>query len=586
MTAAQHARACTGRTTTTTVSLIFAAGEAPAPRLNGDEASRAVRERKPVGVGANTCTSARAFLFADRTASARTIFRTLSRSGGRSSLSRTLSLHHLSPRRPPSLPIPSQHPMPGSDHRVHIDTLTYTRDGLATAEPISLTVGAHNRIVLVRPDRVRLTTLSGFAYDSAFPGAPLAALLGCREAVAKLSSWHEGAVLQVLGHANVEDNLGHNKTLSQRRARVLLAILTADGESFEQLANEDGWGLAEHQALLRIVGFDPGPIDGDSGPMTRSAVLDFQRCANAGVLGLEPESLPESGDLDGDTVRALYRGFVVASSPSVPPEALHPTHAEVGCTEYNPVSKDPPVGHLNRRVSLAIHSQLPPYHDAAPCTEGDHAVCPVTEPQQDCMWYREHFIERLDPAAVFFDFQWFKLPEGGALLSVLTNLPADDVVEFQVWKDVGDFDGQVVAGHGPGRPPARGEAIGSPVEGTLRNGVCFARWSAPEDWNPYDVEDWFVDAEEGVGFRPPLFSVRHSQGWAFSRPPGVRLDRLIFSGKSPPGTLVMTNLGELVQVPDGVMRVPSMESVHVDEHVMVVGAALPDGWFEPVEEEE
>lgn len=471
----------------------------------------------------------------------------------------------------------------GSDHRVHIDTLTYTREGLATRGPLSLTVGTHNRIVLVRPDRAQLTTLSGFSYDSAFPGAPLAALLGSRDAVSKLSPWREGGVLQVLGHANVEDNLDYNKNLSQRRAKVMLAILTADGDTFEQLASDDGWALAEHQALLRIVGFDPGPIDGDSGPMTQSAVLDFQRCANAGVLGLEPASLPESGELDGDTARALCRGFVVASSPSVPLEALHPTHAEIGCTEYNPVSKDPPVGHLNRRVSLAIHPQLPPHHDAAPCTEGDHAVCPVTEPQKDCMWFREHFVERPNPSPVFFDFQWLKTPDEGALLSVLTNLTTDEPVEFQVWRGIKDFDGSVR--QGPGSAPRRGEPVGEPIQGTIRNGVCYARWKPADIWTPYDIEEWFVDAEDGTGLRPPLFSVQHSQGWAFSRPPGVRLDRLVFSGKSPPGTLVMTNTGRLVRVPEGVMRVPSMEPIHFDEHVMAVGAALPDGWFETAGEE-
>ncbi|MFN3180674.1 MAG: peptidoglycan-binding domain-containing protein [Nannocystaceae bacterium] len=365
----------------------------------------------------------------------------------------------------------------------------------------------------------------------------------------------------------------------------MLAIVTADGDAFERVADDDGWGVPEHQALLRVIGFDPGPIDGEVGSMTRSAVLDFQRCANAGVLGLEPESLPESGELDATTVKALYQGFVVASSPSVPLGALHPTHPEIGCSEYNPISREPPVGHLNRRVSLAIHPSLPPYHDAAPCTKGDHGVCPVTQPHNDCMWYREHFIEQSEPASVFFDFQWLKLSDGGAVLSVLTNIPSDELVEFQVWRDVVDFDGSVLVHAGPESLPTRGEAVGSPVPGRIYNGVCFARWYAPDDWSPYAVEDWFVDAEEGAGLRPPLFSVRHSRGWAFSRPPGVRLDRLFFSGKPLPGTLVMSNTGELIRVPDGVMRVPAFDTVHLDEHVLAVGASLPDAWLEPEESE-
>ncbi|MFN3180673.1 MAG: hypothetical protein ACE37F_01675 [Nannocystaceae bacterium] len=102
----------------------------------------------------------------------------------------------------------------GTEHRVHIDTLRYTRNGLATRAPINLTVGAHNRVVLIRPERAPLTTLPGFGYDSAFPGAPLAGLLGNRELAATLADWPKDAVLQLLGHANVENNLDHNKALS------------------------------------------------------------------------------------------------------------------------------------------------------------------------------------------------------------------------------------------------------------------------------------------------------------------------------------------------------------------------------------
>ncbi|MDQ3379815.1 MAG: peptidoglycan-binding protein [Actinomycetota bacterium] len=53
--------------------------------------------------------------------------------------------------------------------------------------------------------------------------------------------------------------------------------------------------IAAVQVGLRAHGFDPGPVDGVSGPLTRSALASFQRTA----------SLPDDGKLDSRTRRAL-----------------------------------------------------------------------------------------------------------------------------------------------------------------------------------------------------------------------------------------------------------------------------------------
>ena len=110
------------------------------------------------------------------------------------------------------------------------DELEYTRDGLNTRKLIPLVVGARNRLVIRRPERERVKTLAGFPYNSAFPGAALAGLLSDRALVRRLSELPDSARIQVFGHANLEDNLDHNKRLSQRVLRELV-----DGTKFDAI---------------------------------------------------------------------------------------------------------------------------------------------------------------------------------------------------------------------------------------------------------------------------------------------------------------------------------------------------------------
>lgn len=131
-----------------------------------------------------------------------------------------------------------------ASHRVHIDTLEYTRDGLRTREDISLRGGARNRVILVRPTRVPMKTLPGLPYDRAFPGAAIAGLLADRELVGRLAQLPESARIQVFGHANLEDNLDHNKALSEQRAQALVAILIGDGEALESVSKDDAGAWA------------------------------------------------------------------------------------------------------------------------------------------------------------------------------------------------------------------------------------------------------------------------------------------------------------------------------------------------------
>lgn len=63
--------------------------------------------------------------------------------------------------------------------RVHVDTLKYTRQGLRTRAGIPLHVSHHNKIVIVRPERVVpfAAGYAGFPEASAFPGPPVLSLM-------------------------------------------------------------------------------------------------------------------------------------------------------------------------------------------------------------------------------------------------------------------------------------------------------------------------------------------------------------------------------------------------------------------------
>ncbi|MEM6292335.1 MAG: hypothetical protein AAGA54_13760 [Myxococcota bacterium] len=330
---------------------------------------------------------------------------------------------------------------PSTTLRVHLDTLEYTREGLRTRGPIDLATGRHNRVVLVRPTvaSVPLTAHHGFATDRAFPlPATLSLLWSYRPTTSPLppAEVPPGAkgTLQVFGHADANGDEVHNKTLSERRAAVVLALLQTDVEALLELASEDGWTAWEYQVLLRVLGSDPGPTDGDPRALTDRALAHFANRYRAGhfhsntsprVPGLEAKAF------DAATVEALLDAFVHAHAPDLSGCNVHAVRPAVGCSEYNLLG---PHGSQNRRVSL-LTSLDDPHPKNAPCTTGDPGACAIVgEGLYGCMWYREHVgIEPQQPAALF-DPRWLAHEDGSYWLSVLTNLPDDAQVTFDVFE--------------------------------------------------------------------------------------------------------------------------------------------------------
>lgn len=425
--------------------------------------------------------------------------------------------------------------------RVHIDTLKYTRDGLATKDPVGLRVGEHNRVVLVRPERRKALALGSgsFAVGSAFPTPgvlSVSMIAAAQNKVNVLLGLNPSSIFQVYGHADTSGDESGNKALTEKRAAAVKAVLVADVDAFAELAADERWELREHQIMLRALKCDPGAIDGEPGDMTSAAVELFQHEYMGGVFhrhlaGREPaEVLEVDGRLEGATVSALLEAYVLSTSAHLTDAQIHPTHPAVGCSEFNRIDLESPAS--NRRVSLVVHPTLPPYHDAAPCTEGDADACPIDgrHPRVGCLWYREHVVDPNSDELVHrhFDLRWLLLPNDRLLLSALTTLPDGEDIVFQVFRSM------PLGPNDPISDATLGEPISDEMPGMIRGSVAQLAWDDPRA--PSLLEPDVEPIEEGIGLdallsvqnrvRLPVFTIRGGGVRVISGPPGRELERL------------------------------------------------------------
>lgn len=374
--------------------------------------------------------------------------------------------------------------------RVHIDTLEYTRQGLKTRDPINLQVGSHSRVVLVRPERQRpvAATYGCFPSDLSFPGPAFLSLLLHPHRTGTTAFPLEQATghLQVFAHTDATGSEASNKTLSDQRARVAFAFLTADLETVLEVAASESWATPHDQVMLRCLECDPGPIDGVHEELTEAATTRFQENYNSGKYH-QPEDRPlksdlqVDGDLGSETFEALLDAYVHLYSPRLP-ESKFLADPAIGCAAFNPATDDDTAA-VNRRISLVIHGNAPTYPDAAPCTAGDPEVCPIVaaDALAQCMWYREHVQEAPVASALHHNFSpsWLPLTNGKYLLSVLTTVPNGDEVVFEVFAS----EDRVTT---PERRPT--EVVepwpSAEITSVVEHGVAQVVWDPPPQFTP------------------------------------------------------------------------------------------------------
>lgn len=392
--------------------------------------------------------------------------------------------------------------------RIHIDTLEYTRNGLRTRSAIPLQTGQHSKIVLLRPDRLAppLASYAGFPRGSSFPGPAILALMQ------KIDDGGGGAgVYQLFAHTSARGSEAAAKTLTDQRGIAVHALLVGDVDEGIEAFDTGQWDELCTQVMLRALRCDPGPIDGDVGDATVTAVRQFQQryiddVFHAGARSTAPrrfETLNDEGDLDRDTREALVEAYLLAHSPDVDVDGFHATAPIAGCGSFNPVVESPDSA-LNDRVSLVRYPGAPSNPESAPCSVGDPGPCAVVDhAQQRCMWFREH-VRDPDPARAehkHFSPMWRRLPDGDYALSVLTTVPDDEEVVFEVVTGAEALNG----------PAADASGITAVLSESLpshpHRGVASVTWTPPTTFLPN--AQGRVRLEEGGQESTPAFRVSH-----------------------------------------------------------------------------
>jgi flagellar motor protein MotB len=446
---------------------------------------------------------------------------------------------------------------------------------VGTAPDLRISTGRTHKVAVRPPPPVQMLRIEAgvFAAGSAFPTPALMRVLD--HLAARLP---DAPKLQVtpIGHADGAGDDASDKALSDRRARCIRAVLLEDLEELDAIADEEGWSLREDQAMLRGIGCNPAAIDGEAGPITERAVLWFLDEWSRGVHhpdGLDAP-LEVSGELDDATRVALRRSYLLSLSPQLSEEQLAGPRG-IGCASFNLE------GDAKRpaRGGLALWETESPRERRFPCSEGDPSACLLDDrgPER-CRFYRETFSPvDVDEPPLLFDFDWLRLPSGKINLSAVTTLPDDTRVRVHMFANVRDYDGRVASHHGPAPLPERGDRVGPPLEGIVRYGVCVALWTPPSDWDPFDWRLWITDVDDpdterrdGPEFHPPLFAIEYDGGWAFSQPPGERIDRFALRAAER-GGIALANDGTLVAFGTRSDRVHPARSRRTDEHLRIVG---------------
>ena len=229
---------------------------------------------------------------------------------------------------------------------------------------------AQATLSLARAQGVARAFVVTFRFDSAFVEPCMRGVL--RRAAAYAAA-HPAEHLVVLGHTDRAGSPEYNQSLSERRARAVFACLDFANDGDRAVAEwtairqrrtighpteKDSWGAREYQQMLQELGYYPGEIDGDHGPLTNEAVRAF-RCR---------KGLPPGTQVDDEVWAALIRDYLADAPPTVPSSAYLQncpgSRLEwLGAGEQQPLKETEDAHRPSRRVELLFVTET-----ALPCT--------------------------------------------------------------------------------------------------------------------------------------------------------------------------------------------------------------------------
>ncbi|WP_437571090.1 peptidoglycan-binding protein [Sorangium sp. So ce542] len=237
-----------------------------------------------------------------------------------------------------------------------------------TDKQVSVATGKQHRFILA--PKLECSELPGphFDFDSTFIRPEGMAALG---AIADTLRRKRDKRAAIFGHTDTVGDEAYNKTLSEERARVVLAALTHDPAPWEDRYQAERWGVRVVQAMLNDVQprEDRSPRlaeDGVAGPLTRASIRRFQ----------ERAGLDQDGDAGPATRKELFLAYMKRSveEPADPGQLVDIGGAKyMGCGEYNPFTERS-ADDASRRVVVILFSPATA-PSGLPCAIGDTGPC-------------------------------------------------------------------------------------------------------------------------------------------------------------------------------------------------------------------
>jgi hypothetical protein len=184
--------------------------------------------------------------------------------------------------------------------------------------------------------------------------------------VADYARDHSSERLVIVGHTDRAGSPDYNQSLSERRSRSVFAYLTVGVDEAsraaaiaewnhlretrpagEQPSIKDSWDVREYQQMLQVLGFYPGPIDGERGSLTNGAVQSY-RCQRG---------FPPGTGVDPEVWQALIEDYLTQEALAVSTSQFFPNcPGEIlkwlGCGETDPRDRRSTAFRPSRRVEL------------------------------------------------------------------------------------------------------------------------------------------------------------------------------------------------------------------------------------------